>query len=305
MNPKPRITCVLAALALLAACNRTPTPAPAPAGAATNADSTRFVALARGRVDVEGGLVHLSAPREGVVAKVAGNIGDSVKAGDVLLTLDTTQAEIARDAAKAEVAAANAQVQLLRAKLDAVKTRAARADEAAKAGAASDQSADDARQALVELNAEIVVAQAGADGAAQKVKQADYEVGVRSLRAPVAGKIVARTTRPGDTVSPASADLIELLPDGPRIVRAELNESFIGKVALGMRAEVRSEAEPEKTYGAKVARIGDVFGPSKLIENPLETTDARDVECILDFDADTPLRVGTRVQVRILSAGNR
>jgi len=299
MNLTPRRLCAVSALALLAACNHAPPPAPA--AAAT--ESTRFVALARGRVDVEGGLVHLAAPRDGIVAKVAGNIGDSVKAGDVLLALDTTQAEIARDAAKAELAAANAQVQLLRAKLDAVKTRAARAEEAAKAGAASDQSADDARQALTELNAEIAVAQAGVDGAAHKVKQAEYEVSVRSLRSPVAGKIVARTTRVGDTVSPASADLIELLPDTPKIVRAELNESFVGKVALGMRAEVRSEAEPEKTYAAKVARIGDVFGPSKLIENTQEATDARDVECILDLDGETPLRVGTRVQVRVLNAG--
>ena len=301
MKPNLGAAFALAASALLAACNHAPPPAPA----AANAESGKFVAIARGRVDVEGGLVHLAAPREGVVAKVAGNIGDAVKAGDVLLALDTTQAEIARDAAKAELAAANAQVQLLRAKLDAVKTRAARAEEAAKAGAASDQSADDARQALTELNAEIAVALAGVDGATQKVKQADYEVAVRSLRAPVAGKIVTRTTRVGDAVSPANADLIELLPDTPKIVRAELNESFVGKVAAGMRAEVRSEAEPEKTYAAKIARIGEVFGPSKLIDNAQEATDARDVECIVELDGDTPLKVGTRVQVRVLGGAAR
>jgi hypothetical protein len=94
--------------------------------------------------------------------------------------------------------------------------------------------------------------------------------------------------------------LIELLPEGPKIIRAELNESFVGKVAVGMAAEVRSEGEPEKTYAAHVVRMGDVFGPSKLVESTQEATDARDVECILDLNAGS-LRVGERVQVKILS----
>ncbi|HZP68094.1 MAG TPA: HlyD family secretion protein, partial [Rudaea sp.] len=155
-----------------------------------------------------------------------------------------------------------------------------------------------------ELGAEIAVAQAGADAASQKLKQADYEIAVRTVRAPVAGKIVARNTRVGDMVSPANADLLELLPDAPRIVRAELNESFVAKVSVGMQAEVRSEADPQKTYPARVVRIGDVFGPSKLAETSQETTDARDVECILDLDG-APLRVGERVQVRILAGTGR
>jgi hypothetical protein len=50
-----------------------------------------------------------------------------------------------------------------------------------------------------------------------------------------------------------------------------------------------------------VTRIGEVFGPSKLVENPQEATDARDVECILDLNG-APLRVGQRVQVKIRGA---
>jgi len=88
-----------------------------------------------------------------------------------------------------------------------------------------------------------------------------------------------------------------LLPDKPRFVRAELNEGFVAKVQVGMEAQITSDAMPGKSWRARVTRIGDVFGPSKLVESAQEATDARDVECILQIDAQD-LRIGQRVQVR-------
>ncbi|HZP65130.1 MAG TPA: biotin/lipoyl-binding protein, partial [Rudaea sp.] len=115
MTTPSRLVSALAGLALLAGCGKAPPPPPAAPMEA------RFAAIARGRVDVEGGLVHVAAPREGVVSRVEGAPGDSVKAGDVLFALDTAQATMARDAAAADLEAAKAQVQLLRSKLDALK----------------------------------------------------------------------------------------------------------------------------------------------------------------------------------------
>lgn len=284
-------------LLLLAACGKAPSVTlPGPAASTPQ----NFVAIARGKVDVEGGLVHVAAARDGVVTELHGDVGGAVKAGDVLVVLDTKQAQIAADLAKADLDAANAQAALLRARLPGLKQRAARVFEASQAGAASGQSADDAKQALAELDAEITVADTGIQAAKQKIRQAVFEVEARTLRAPVAGRIVARNTHIGDVVSAqASPDLVELLPDTPRIVRAELNEGFVAKVSPGMSAEVYSEVDSAKVYPAKVMRIGDVFGPSKLTESSQEATDTRDVECILEL-TNSDLKVGQRVQVRFL-----
>ena len=288
------VACVLA----LAACGKSSNPVPATNSAAASASA--FVAIARGKIDVEGGIVRVAATRDGIVSEVHGDIGDAVKAGDVLVALDPKPAQIALDAAHAEVAAANAQAALLRAKLPALRQRAARVAEASQAGATSGQSADDANQALTELRAEISVADANAESARQKAKQAEYEVETRQLRAPVAGRIVARVAQIGAAVSAqGGGDLVEILPDKPRIVRAELNEGFVAKVKVGQSAEVSSEVDG-KTYTAHVSRIGDVFGPSKLIESAQEATDTRDVECIMQLDGAAELRIGQRVQVRFL-----
>ena len=290
----------LGAFALaLAACGRSAAEHPQDAPSA----STPFVAIARGRVDVEGGVVRVVAPRDGTVARVHAAVGDTVKAGELLVELDATQAQIGVDMAKAELAQAAAQAGALRAKVPALKQRVARLEEASRAGAASGQSADEANQALVELTAETAIADAASETARQKLKAAEYEVGVRSVRAPIAGRVIARDARVGDAVAAqGTAALAQLLPEGQRIVRAELNEGFVAKVKPGMSAQVYAEADSSKSYSARVRRIGDVFGPSRLGEEGQEATDARDVECILDL-ADSDLRVGQRVQVRFLPAG--
>jgi multidrug resistance efflux pump len=293
-----RLYGVIAMTALLAACGKSGAEHP-PASATAQA----FVAIARGKVDVEGGIVHIAASRDGVVAQVHGAVGDAVKAGEVLVELDAAQARIGVDMAKAELAQAEAQRASLRAKLPGTKQRAARVDEASRAGAATGQAADDARQAQAELAAEIAVADAGVEADRQKIRQAEYEVQVRSLRAPMTGRIVARNVRAGDPVSAQNAQaLVELLPDGPRIVRAELNEGFVNKVKPGMSAQVYSEADSSRTWLARVTRVGDVFGRSKLSEEGQESVDARDVECILELP-ESDFRVGQRVQVRFVPAG--
>jgi len=290
---------LLAAALTVAACSRSADHA----GSAQAAPlaQPQFAAMARGRVDVEGGLVRIAAPRDGVIAELRVAAGDTVKQGDLIAVIDARQAELAAGVAKAELDQAQARAAALRAKTSGLKLRASRVSQAAEAGAATGQSADDAKQALTELNADIAEADAAVEVARQHLKQARYEVEVRSVRAPVAGNIVSRPAHIADVVSAQSgSELATLLPDSARIVRAELNEAFVAKVAVGMNATIVTETDSGKSWPAKVIRIGDVFGPSKLVEDAQETTDARDVECILELSTNE-LRVGQRVQVRFLA----
>ena len=88
---------------LLGGCSQ---PGDAPVGAA--APVARYAAVARGRIDIEGGLLELSMPREGVLATVAAHEGDRVKRGQLLAALDTHPAQLAVDAAQAQLEQAQA-----------------------------------------------------------------------------------------------------------------------------------------------------------------------------------------------------
>ena len=292
----------LAAFALAGCSHDDAGSAKAPAAQAT----TPYAAVARGRIDIEGGLLKLSVSREGVVADIKVHEGDRVSKGQLLAMLDTEPARLAVTSADAEQKQADAQARLLESRMKAADQRAERLEAAAKAGAGDTQSADDAREASRQLQGELTNARASAALAAQKLAGARYELAQRSLLSPVDGEVVQRLIQPGALASPQSGAAFVLLPEQPRIVRAELNESFVRAVSTGMRAEVVDDSGsgmPNLT--AHGLRIGTVFGASTLEDDPLVRANTRTVECVLVFEQPPPAsaRIGQRVLVRF-SAGD-
>src|SRR5512147_761862 len=94
---KRRLLPIAAAVLALAACSKPAPNAPQSIAAA----APQFAAIARGRVDVEGGLVRVLAPRDGVIAELPVKAGDAVKQGDVIAAIDAHQAELAAGVARA------------------------------------------------------------------------------------------------------------------------------------------------------------------------------------------------------------
>lgn len=266
------------------------------------AAQSQYLAIARGRVDVEGGLVRVIAPRDGVLSAVDVQEGDQVKAGQVLAQLDARGAQLELAGMKAQAEQARAQLAELEVKLREAQRRAPRLAQAAKAGAASGDAADEARNEAAVLRAQRDAAKAALDLAQQRVAQAQFEVAARTLRAPVAGTVVRRDAQVGQNVSAQSATpLFEILPDRPRIVRAELDADDADKVHPGMDAQVVRETGQGPAYTAKVLRVGEVLGPASLSDDPLTRAASREVDCVLRLEpvADQPeLRIGERVLVR-------
>ncbi len=270
----------------------------AAATAAPAVADNAYLAMARGQVDVEGGLVRIVAARDGRIDELRVEDGDAVTQGEVLAVIDPRQARIAVAAAEARLAQAEAQVGVLKAKLPQAQQQTDRLREAAGAGAATGQSADDAGSLLAVLKAEIIAADAAVRVARQQVAEAQAEVDARTIASPVSGRVVRRSVHVGDMVSAqAGTELFQLLPDRPRIVRAELNEAYVDLVKPGMVAEVVRDSDQGQPVSARVLRVGEVFGPSRLTDDPLERAGANDVECVLQLD-DASLRIGQRVMVR-------
>jgi HrpA-like RNA helicase len=220
------------------------------------------------------------------------------QARDVLAELDARQAKVAVHVAEAGETEAEAHVAVLRARLPQIRSQAHRTREAANAGAATGQSADETTTALAVLEAEIAAADAAVKVARAHVEQARAELDAQKIAAPVPGRIVRRAVRVGDVVSPQSTEvLFEILPERPRIVRAELNESYVDKVRPGMEAEVVRDNDSGLAVRARVLRVGDVFGPSRLADDPEERAGSRDVECVLALEGGD-FRIGQRVLVR-------
>lgn len=275
--------------------------------AAAPAAPSQWLAVARGRVDVEGGLVRVAARTDGVVESVAARQGDVVQRNQVLATLDSRSAEIALASARAGVAQAKAQLAELQVSLKQAEQRAPRIAAAASAGAATGEAAEQARAAVASLKAKQAAAQAELDAAQQKTAAAQLALDSTRLRAPVAGSVVTRNLAIGQSVAAASGEvLFELLPDRPHVIHAQLDVDAAASIHAGMQAEVVRDSGTGATYQATVKWVGQVLQPAGLTRDPLERALANDVDCTLELAppkaGEALLRIGQRVLVRFPKA---
>lgn len=275
----------------------------APTSAANAAPEWSAVAL--GQVQVEGGLLRLAMPREGLVKEVLVHAGDHVKQGQLLASLDGESARLALAAAQASLDQSNAKITTFGPRIGDLELRRKRLAAVAAAGAGGQQSADDARAAVNDARGELVAARADAASARQKLEEARHELDQQSLHSPVAGEVVTQAIQAGTMATPQSPPAFILLPDLPRIIRAEVNSTFVPNVQVGMSAKVIEDGSG-RSFPAHVVRLGKVFGASELEEDPQLRANARSIDCILSIDPSAPtnLLIGQRVQVRFSAKDN-
>jgi multidrug resistance efflux pump len=174
---------------------------------------------------------------------------------------------------------------------------AERAQGLARQDAAPRQDADQAATAARIATAERDQARNALAAAQAKAGLEALEVEVRTLRAPSAGRIVRRTANPGAYVA-AAAPIFLLEPQGGRIVRAELDETFADQVHPGMAAKVTREFDDSHVYAAHVLRVAEVFASPALNDDPTARSDTRVVGVVLTLDQPAPMKLGQRVLVR-------
>jgi len=298
LSARTRIAALLGALSVASGCAKHDSP-PTAAPSTTN-----YAAVARGRVDVEGGMLALTVARPGVVAEVRVRAGAHVVRGQLLLTLVAEDARAGVAIAAGKLREAQAQAQLVKVRLTAAKTRAERLREAVAAGADSTQNADDAAESVRQLRAQQSAAEAAVQVASGQLDAARNALAQHMLTAPLGGDVATTAVQPGVTVSPQSGALITLLPDTPRIVVAEVTSEYAGTVHTGMRAQIALDADNATLVGtARVVRVGNALEPSSLQDDPALRANARTLRCVLNFDAPSNVLVGQRVLVRFLRDG--
>ena len=261
--------------------------------------SSPWAAVAKGSISIEGGLISVAATRPGIVKEVLAEEGTAVKAGSILARIDDREAKQAlkvREQERAEQQPALAILQLRHsiAQRELKRLLSVPGDEVV-----TGQERDQARDQVNLASAELARQKAALATAEVHLASAQLEVDQHIVRAPLDGRIVRRQARPGDGASTLNVTpLFVLAPHGPRIVRAELEERFVGAVEVGQTAEVVLEASESKVYKAQVLRLGQVFGNRPDSDDPTEKQDVRVIECVLAIDAPE-LRIGQRVIVRI------
>jgi multidrug resistance efflux pump len=149
----------------------------------------------------------------------------------------------------------------------------------------------------------------------RQVDQAREAVERCTLAAPQDGTILQMLGTVGSQYGPQSHHpTLILAPNGPRIIRLEVDQEFAGRITVGATASIQDEANVGPTWTGKVIRIADAYLPKRPASSGPEimTTngETRCLEVIVSIEpAPTMPRLGQRMRASIgqtaLSAGSR
>ncbi|KQQ36270.1 cation transporter [Duganella sp. Leaf126] len=215
-------------------------------------------------------LVRITTPMAGRVVRLNKQLGDAVKAGDILFVIDAPDfAQAGADAARAQAALTLAAGNLARQQsLDHEQLTARRDLEQAQNDFA--QAASESARATARLR------QSGA-GNASGASALDVKNGTLAVRAPFAGRVVELSAARGMYWNDPTASLMTVADLSQVFVAINAQEKDLAQVYAGQSASIRFDAYPQPLQGT-VRYVGEMLDPDTRtvkLRVPFDNRDGR------------------------------
>jgi multidrug resistance efflux pump len=174
--------------------------------------------------------------------------------------------------------------------------------EKARAGVQAEQAKLAALEAL-DPSAAVKLAELDVQSKREQRDKAQYALKMQTVTAPVKGVVLRSTVTVGEVLGPSPRQpALTFCPDVPRIVRAEVEQEFAGRVEVGQHAVIQDDATGTGDWRGRVVRKSDWFAPRRsIILEPLQFNDVRTLEAIILLEGNPRprLRIGQRVRVNL------
>ncbi|MHB8481528.1 MAG: efflux RND transporter periplasmic adaptor subunit [Nitrospiria bacterium] len=201
---------------------------------------------------------------DGYVASWNADIGDDVKKGEVLATIDTPDLDAQLAAARAKLEAASASVVSRQAAADFARTTYQRWKDSPK-GVVSEQEREEKKAAydsaiaqLDEAKAQVGLVQAEAD---RFMALTEF----KKVIAPYHGRIVERRIDIGNLVTAGSTasttPLYQIEQDNPIRIFIDVPQSVTGDIKVGVPTQIVVSNIPNRVFNGKVTRNAEGINP--------------------------------------------
>lgn len=281
--------------------------------------------------------VDLAFNSEGTVTTLQKHEGDTVKAGEVIATLDDATYRSAKALAEARLAGAQAQLDKLvhgtrpedidQARANVANAQAVlanaqvsftRQQNLAATNATTRQLVDDARRGLDSAQAQLAQTQAALaeavngpriediDAARAQLHQSEASLDMANtqlartvLRAPCDGIVMTRIIEPGTVVLPSSA-VYSVAITGEVWVRAFVPEAMLARAAPDTEVRITTDGRPDHPYRGRIGYVSPAaeFTP-KTVETPELRTQLVYRIRVRITDPDAGIRQGQPVTIRL------
>jgi membrane fusion protein, multidrug efflux system len=197
----------------------------------------------------------------GYVAKWSVDIGDHVKKGQVLATIETPELDAELQAARAQLRASQAQVEARKAEAEFSRTTNERWRDSPK-GVVSDQERDSKKADYESSEARLYAADAQVNLDKSKVDQYSALTEFKQVRAPFDGTITERKIDIGNLVTAGSGStttpLYRMAQTDPLRIFVDVPQSASGELMRpGVPAEIRATGAVGGVFSGKIVRSAE------------------------------------------------
>ncbi len=221
---------------------------------------------------------YVTARRQATVsAKITGKVrdvrieeGQRVEAGDILATLDDSEARVEVELRRAQLSAARAQLTEAEASSANAQREYGRQQEIAELKLTSASALDAARTGAEASRARVASQESGVRVAQEALAAAQVQLDNTIVRAPFAGVVTVKAAQPGEMISPISAGGgsirtgIGTVVDMDSLeIQVDVSESYINRVQPGQKVEAVLNAYPDWRIPASVIAIVPTADRSK------------------------------------------
>ncbi|MGJ8560404.1 MAG: efflux RND transporter periplasmic adaptor subunit [Litorimonas sp.] len=266
--------------------------------APTLAPSSPYALSQNAVVEVEGGIVLVSANRTGTIKEVLVAEGDQVKQGQVLALQEDRDDRIALRLA--EIAVENEVLKQERSALDLdiARRNVERAATQREQDAISQQQLETQQDNLTKTELAIATNGNSMERAQTQLETARFNLAQRRVISPVDGRILTAAVTAGAGVSAENiSTAFSIIPDAPKRLRAKVREDDIDSVYIGQIVDFAANNRSKDRRRGVVVQIGAVFSAAETNGRAQSNT----VDVVIEAE-DIPFRLGKTVLVQFRKA---
>jgi len=207
--------------------------------------------------------------RATIAAKITGRVtgvffdeGTRVAEGQLLSTLDDSDARRALDSAKADRDSSEAAILDYQVQLKNAEIELHRSQQLVKEGVSTQEALDSATMTADSLRAKIALAKQQVIAADARIREQQQAVDNCTIRAPFAGIVVSKDAQVGEMVSPISAGggftrtgIATIVDLHSNEFEVDVSEAYIARVHDGQAVNAVLDAYPDWTIPAKVRTV--------------------------------------------------
>jgi len=204
--------------------------------------------------------VELRSRISGYITAVHCEVGDVVKAGQLIVELDDSKYQEAVTSAEAALNVAQAQLLAQQARVQQAQSEVDRHQRLADSGAGTAQQTESVQTSLAIANAEVELEQAHVDQASSELSHSKLALKETRIESPMPGFIAERLVDVGDLSKP-DITFVRIVDLSKVHTVVHVIEKDYEKLQIDQPATIRVDAFPDETFTGKVVRKAPVLDP--------------------------------------------